>query len=190
MPRVPDPIGVCGAGTMGAGIARLAAAAGARVRLYDPEPGAAQRGADGVPGIEPAQSLGELAGCALVIEAAPERLELKRELFAALEGIVGADAVLATNTSSLPVTAIAGGLERPERVVGLHFFNPPERMPLVEVVAGERSGEAAPAIAPAAGAAVGKHAGTTGGGPRLLLEPCQPPLKLQGPRVVAQGVAT
>ena len=118
-------LGVAGAGTMGAGIAER----GARRR-----PGRA--------GPRPARAghvaLEELAGCDVVIEAAPEDLELKRGLFRALAEVVGDDAVLATNTSSLTVGAIAAAVPPPERVVGLHFFNPVPRMRLVELVAGRR----------------------------------------------------
>src|SRR3954453_6608187 len=121
---MPDVIGVVGAGTMGAGIAQLAAAAGARTLLHDPVPAALERGlalvAEGMErwrekgrltgepaAVGPATELGGLAGAGLVIEAAPERLELKRELFAALSE-VAPGAVLASNSSSIPITAIAG----------------------------------------------------------------------------------
>jgi len=93
--------------------------------------------ADGIHGrITPASELNDLAGSGLVIEAIIEDLGIKKKLFAELEGILAADAVLATNTSSLSVTAIAGGLKHPERMVGLHFFNPAPLLPLVEVVPG------------------------------------------------------
>src|SRR5687768_3751152 len=78
--------------------------------------------------------LADLAGCDLVIEAIVEELDPKRELFAALEDVVAPEAVLATNTSALPVTAIAGATSRPQRVVGMHFFNPAPLLPLVEIV--------------------------------------------------------
>src|SRR4051794_12223774 len=134
---LPEVIGVCGAGTMGAGIAQVAAQAGARVLVHDPAPGAAQRALDGIRArleragataalerLTLAPALDDLTDARLVIEAAPERLDLKRELVAALERVIGADAVVATNTSSLSVTEIAAGAARPERVVGMHFFNP------------------------------------------------------------------
>src|SRR3954471_24969878 len=125
-------IGVVGAGTMGTGIAQLAAQSGARTLLFDADAAAVDRALGRLDALagrgklsadvrargEPAGTLAELVPCSLVIEAVAERLEVKRGLFEALEGVVAADAVLATNTSSLSVTAIAAGLERPERVVG------------------------------------------------------------------------
>lgn len=143
---------------MGRGIAQIAAQAGSIVRLYDTQPGAVDRAiqeigtqwdrllekgrmdAAAVQGakerLKPAASLQELADCELVIEAIVERLEVKRSFFTELEGIVAGDAVLATNTSSLSVTAIANGLKRPGRVAGYHFFNPVPLMKVVEVIAG------------------------------------------------------
>jgi len=150
-------IGVAGAGTMGAGIAQLACLSGARTLLHDPVPEALEKGIEQIKGhlergaargrwstkdaeraaaaLEPAPALEDLAPCQLVIEAAPERLELKRELFGQLaDGIVSERCVLATNTSSLLVTAVATFVKRPERVVGMHFFNPAPVMRLLEVV--------------------------------------------------------
>ena len=176
MPGMPRTIGVCGAGTMGAGIARLAGAAGARVLVHDPVAG-------GV-------ALEELAPCERVLEAAPEDLGLKQKLFAALEGVVAAEAVLATNTSSIPVTSIAAATGRPERVVGMHFFNPPERMGLVEVVAGARSGPQALAVARAAARAMGKQAIDVADGPGVLVNRCNRPFGLEALRIVAEGLAT
>jgi 3-hydroxybutyryl-CoA dehydrogenase len=157
-------IAVIGAGTMGSGIAQVAAQAGHPVVLFDTRREAVDKAlaglrktldrlvekgkltaeqADGIHGrITPASDLKDLAGSGLVIEAIIEDLGLKKKLFGELEGIVPEDAVLATNTSSLSVTAIAGGLEHPERMVGLHFFNPAPLLPLVEVVPGLASDEA------------------------------------------------
>ena len=84
-----------------------------------------------------------LTDCDLVIEAAPEDLDLKRNLFERLASVCGSETVLATNTSSLSVTAIASGVPEPQRIVGMHFFNPPALMQLVEIVAGDESGEPA-----------------------------------------------
>ncbi len=151
-------VGVAGAGTMGAGIAQVAGWAGHRVVLYDIQEDYVERGIGGLSGflrrgaekgrysmgdaeaaiarVSGTTELADMQACGLVIEAAPERLELKRSLFGSLESIVDADAILATNTSTLSVAAIAGGLERPQRVCGMHFFNPAPLMPLVEVIQG------------------------------------------------------
>lgn len=102
--------------------------------------------------------LAELADCDLVIEAVTEDLALKQRVFAQVESVVGAETVLATNTSALSVTAMAEGLEHPERVVGLHFFNPVAVMPLVEVVRAERTDEATLATGYAVATALGKSA--------------------------------
>jgi 3-hydroxybutyryl-CoA dehydrogenase len=167
--RVSSIVGVVGAGTMGAGIAQVAAVAGHRVLLIDAVPGAARRGVAGIrervtaqvargrldvnpdaldlEAIDEADGLIALAECGIVIEAIVEDLAAKRALFAELEGIVGPDCILASNTSSLAPTALAAGLEHPGRVVGLHFFNPVPAMKLVEVISGLAT---VPAIADAA----------------------------------------
>ncbi|MFI1394419.1 3-hydroxyacyl-CoA dehydrogenase [Streptomyces sp. NPDC020681] len=151
-------VAVVGTGTMGQGIAQVALVAGHPVRLYDALPGRAGEAAEAIgkrldrlvekgriPAAErdqakarlsPAADLAELADTALVIEAVLEQLPVKQELFAALEEIVADDCLLATNTSSLSVTAVAGALKHPGRFVGLHFFNPAPLLPLVEVVSG------------------------------------------------------
>ena len=151
-------VAVVGAGAMGRGIAQIAAQAGSTVLLFDSFDGAAERGRAAVLAqwqklhekgkFDAAQlatwsdrlravgALGDLADCDLVIEAVVEDIAVKRTLFGALEGIVAASATLATNTSSLSVTAIAAGLARPERFAGFHFFNPVPLMKVVEVVAG------------------------------------------------------
>ncbi|CAM5699019.1 3-hydroxyacyl-CoA dehydrogenase [Streptomyces fumanus] len=153
-----SPVAVVGTGTMGQGIAQVALVAGHPVRLYDAAPGRAREAADAIGArldrlvrkdrlaaadrdaararLRPAEDLAELADCALVVEAVVEKLDVKRELFRALEDVVAADCLLATNTSSLSVTAVAGALARPGRLVGLHFFNPAPLLPLVEVVSG------------------------------------------------------
>lgn len=156
-------VGVVGAGTMGLGIAQVAAAAGHRVFLHDMQQGAAERAherigaalsrrvADGkmssaerhsiLSRIGPKASLHELAPCGLIIEAIVEAMEPKRGLFADLELLVASDTVLATNTSSLSITALARHLKHPQRFIGLHFFNPVPAMRLVEVIRGMESGE-------------------------------------------------
>lgn len=159
------PVGVVGAGTMGAGIAQVAAVAGRRVLLADAVPGAAEQAIGTIRGRVKAQvakgritvdpealsitavSVADLAACDVVVEAIVEDLTVKKDLFAALEEVVAPDAILASNTSSLSPTAIAAGLRNPERVVGLHFFNPVPAMKLVEVISGLAT---APAVADAA----------------------------------------
>jgi 3-hydroxybutyryl-CoA dehydrogenase len=181
------PVGVVGAGTMGAGIAALAAEARLPTLLYDPDPEALAHAPEGV---EPVRDLKALARCGLVIEAAPEDLALKRALFADLAAVVEADCVLATNTSSLSVTALAAGLPHPERVVGMHFFNPPARMRLVELVAGEVSSQNSLAVAREAGEAMGKHVIEAADGPGFIVNRCNRPFGLEALRLVQDGVAT
>jgi 3-hydroxybutyryl-CoA dehydrogenase len=207
--RPPATVGVVGAGTMGAGIAQLACQAGARTLLHDPVPEALERGAEQVRAglaragargrlddpdaaaarLEVADALEELAPCDLVIEAAPESLELKRDVFARLSAVVGEECVLASNTSSLLVTALAAAADRPERVVGMHFFNPPPVMRLLEVVAGEASGEDALARARAAGEAMGKHVIDAVDGPGFLVNRCNRPFGLEALRLLQERVA-
>jgi 3-hydroxybutyryl-CoA dehydrogenase len=160
----PDlAIAVVGAGAMGRGIAQVAAVAGCRVTLSDARPGAAEEGAafartmigrlaekgrldeaaakSAATRITSVTGVAELSSPDVVVEAIIEDLDAKRRLFRELEQQLRPDAVLATNTSSLSVTAIAAGLDRPERVVGMHFFNPVPLMKLVEIVPGERTGQ-------------------------------------------------
>jgi 3-hydroxybutyryl-CoA dehydrogenase len=208
----PKTIGVAGAGTMGAGIAQLACLSGARTLLHDPIPEALDHGLERIRtqldrGVErgrltgsqaaaarerlqAAPALEDLAACELVIEASPERLELKHELFARLsDGIVGGECVLASNTSSLLVTAIAAGAKRPERVVGMHFFNPPPVMRLLEVVAGEQSSDSALALARAAGEAMGRHVIIAVDGPGFLVNRCNRPFGLEALKLLQERIA-
>jgi 3-hydroxybutyryl-CoA dehydrogenase len=151
-------LGVVGAGTMGAGIAQVAAEAGLDVLVFDPVEDATERARERVAGflrrkVEKGQSSAEdaagavdrlrpiagLAGLAdadVVVEAVPEELDLKRSLFRDLDRLVADDAILATNTSSLSIARIAAATGRPDRVVGMHFFNPVPLMTLVEVIPG------------------------------------------------------
>ncbi|MBM3667412.1 MAG: 3-hydroxybutyryl-CoA dehydrogenase, partial [Actinobacteria bacterium] len=204
-------VGVVGAGTMGAGIAQLAVTGGMDAMLYDPDPKALFGGVDRAVGsiergveqgrqtaeasvaaigrLRPAPRLDDLAGCELVIEAAPEELELKRELFGRLERACGPEAVLASNTSSLSVTAIAEGTERPERVVGMHFFNPPPAMKLVEVVAGARSGEPALAAVEGLAEAMGRTPIRARDSVGFVANRCARPYSLEALRMLAEEVA-
>jgi len=202
----PDVIGVVGAGTMGAGIAQLAAATGARTLLHDPVPEALDRGlayaADGLerwrakgrlerePGpIEDVADVSVMATARLIIEAAPERLELKRELFGALSEIAPT-AVLASNTSSIPITALASAAADPGRVVGMHFFNPPPVMRLLEVIAGIDSAPDALALARATGRAMGKRVIDATDGPGFLVNRCNRPFGLEALKLLQERVAS
>jgi 3-hydroxybutyryl-CoA dehydrogenase len=209
--RPADVIGVLGAGTMGSGIAQLAARSGAHTLLHDPVEEALAKGLerarDGLrkeaakgrlpaeeaeaaaERLQAAGSLAALATCELVIEAAPERLELKHELFAALSGIVSEQCVLASNTSSLLVTALGPAASHPERVVGMHFFNPAPLMALLEVVAGEQSSEQALALAHATGEAMGKTVIRASDGPGFLVNRCNRPFGLEALRLLQERIA-
>jgi 3-hydroxybutyryl-CoA dehydrogenase len=204
-------IGVIGAGTMGSGIAQLAARAGACTLLHDPLAEALQRGAErarnglakeaakgklsteeatgAAARLQPVAALDAMSECELVIEAAPERLELKHELYARLAEIVSDECVLASNTSSLLVTAIASVVPNPERVVGMHFFNPAPLMRLLEVVAGTLSDERSLALADATGEAMGKTVIRAQDGPGFLVNRCNRPFGLEALRLLQERIA-
>src|SRR3954453_593433 len=193
---------------MGAGIAQLGCAAGIRTLLHDPIPEALESGAEKVRGglakwaeksrvdeeaaglLEVVESLESLAPSELVIEAAPERMELKRELFGKLSEVCGEDAVLATNTSSITVTAIASAAARPENVVGMHFFNPPPLMRLLEVIEADQTRERALAMARDTGEAMGKHVIVASDGPGFLVNRCGRPFYTEALRLLQERVAT
>ena len=158
------PLGIVGTGFMGRGIAQVAAQAGREARLFDARAGGAEGARETIATqlralaqkgklrredcesaltrLNPVARLEDLAPCGIVIEAIVEDLASKRELFRALEAVVSAECILATNTSSLSVTAIAAACERPERIAGLHFFSPVPLMKIVEVVDGTRTSPA------------------------------------------------
>ncbi len=206
-----ERLGVVGAGTMGAGIAQLGCLGGFGVVLHDPDPVALASGADRLHAAlakgagkglwsaeEAARAAGALetagfeglAGCDLVIEAAPESLELKRKLFAGLAGICEPSAVLATNTSSIPVSEIAAEVDGPERVCGMHFFNPPPLMKLVEIVAGERTGETALEQATEVARAMGREPVRAADAPGFIVNRCNRPYALEALRMLGERVAS
>ncbi len=207
----PSAVGVVGAGTMGAGIAQIAVLGGMETLLHDPDPKALHQGIDrATSAIEKgvkrgrwspeqavaaqgrlgaAPELEALARRELIVEAAPEDLEVKRELFGRLEGLTGGDSVLATNTSSLSVSAIAEGAARPELIVGMHFFNPPAAMKLVEVIAGERSGEPALALTTAAAEAMGRTPIRAKDSVGFVANRCARPFTLESLRMLGEEVA-
>lgn len=196
---------------MGAGIAQLACLAGIETRLHDPIADALERGAESVRTnlqkgadrgrwsqedadaaagrLRVAGTVDGLAGCELVIEAAPERLDLKRDLFGSLSEICGPEAVLATNTSSIPVTRIAGAAEVPENVVGMHFFNPAPLMKLVEVIRALQTGDRAVEVAHAVGEAMGKQVIDASDSPGFLVNRCGRPFYSEAMRIVQERIA-
>jgi 3-hydroxybutyryl-CoA dehydrogenase len=211
-------IGVVGAGAMGAGIAQLAAMHGHTVVLEDTDSTAILRAtaatmknlerlvekgrlseeeANAIRGRivltvgEPsdASSLEDFRNCAVVIEAVVEDLEVKRALFGRLESVVAGDAVLATNTSSLSITAIARGCRNPERVVGIHFFNPPTVMPLVEIVPGLATSGRVTALARALVDSWGKTTVLASDTPGFIVNRVARPFYGEALRIFEEGIA-
>jgi 3-hydroxybutyryl-CoA dehydrogenase len=204
---------VIGAGTMGTGIAQVAARAGYRTELYDVAPGAAQKAigriADSLARAvekgrcsadQRTEALALLAAAAdhdasvaaadLIIEAAPEDLQLKKELFAKLSKAARPEAILASNTSSLPVTEIASAARGPERVVGLHFFNPVPAMKLLEIIQGERTHPLVVTAARAVGARLGKEVVVVRDAPGFATSRLGVCIALEAMRMVEEGVAS
>jgi len=205
-------VAVIGTGTMGRGIAQVCAQAGMTALMFDSRAGAAReavatidKALDGLvtkgrmtadvklgvmSRLRAVGSLDELAGAGIAIEAIVEELAAKRELFRALEQRLAPDAVIATNTSSISVTEIAAGCANPARVGGLHFFNPPPLMRLVEVIAGLRSD---PALVPAlTGFAkrIGKHPVVATDTPGFVVNHAGRAYGPEALRIVAQGIAS
>jgi 3-hydroxyacyl-CoA dehydrogenase len=167
---------VIGTGTMGPGMGAVLERAGIQVVLYDVSEEALERARGGLDlargvlerlgkeateggGVSFETDLGAaLDGTDFVLEAIPEKLELKQELFAEVEKQVAADAVLSSNTSGIPISRIAEGLDHPERVIGMHWSNPPHLIPMIEVIPGERTGEATIAAAQSLIERIGYHA--------------------------------
>jgi 3-hydroxybutyryl-CoA dehydrogenase len=203
---------VLGAGTMGHGIAQLCAVAGFEVVLYDvtaervdaglqrirhslqtltakgkltPEARDAAQGR-----VQTATRLDALAGAQWAIEAVPEKLELKQSLLRELAAILGPDALLASNTSSLSLTAIASAVPGPERVVGMHFFNPPALMKLIELVRAEQSSPEALQLARALGERLGKSCIEVRDVPGFASSRLGIALAMEAIRMVEEGVAS
>jgi 3-hydroxybutyryl-CoA dehydrogenase len=196
---------------MGAGIAQIACLAEIETFLHDPDAAALQAGVQRVRDalekgaererwtneqaivaegrLKKAEALVDLGDCELVIEAAPENLELKRELFGQLAEICGPETILATNTSSLSVAAIAAAVPEPNRVVGMHFFNPPALMKLVEVVAGPESSEQALNAVDEAGERMGRTAVRAADEIGFIANRCARPFMLEGLRLLGDRVA-
>ncbi len=206
-----ETIGVVGAGTMGSGIAQVAAQNGHPVILCDAAREYAERGfgkiraslvrsvekkkldhaeADAILArVTPTAGLEALSTAAIVIEAAPEELQLKRDLFAQLDAICPPDTILASNTSSLSIAALAGATRRPDRVAGLHFFNPPPLMALVEVVRGDSTGEATLASLVDLTRRWGKTPVVARDTPGFIVNRVARPFYLEALRLLGEGIA-
>jgi 3-hydroxybutyryl-CoA dehydrogenase len=205
-------VGIVGAGTMGHGIAHVCAMAGQAVVLYDLDDarvaaGLAKVEANLAKGVEKGKvapeardaamahlngtvHLRDLAGCDIVVEAVPEKLAMKTELFQALETHVSPEAVLATNTSSLSIAAIAAAVRDPSRVIGTHFFNPVHIMTLLELVVHAGTREDVLARTLAWGAAIGKECITVKDFPGFATSRLGVCLGMEAIRMVEQGVAS
>lgn len=202
-------VAVIGAGTMGSGIAQVAAQAGHRVLLFDAAEHAAVQGHERIgrdlerlvkrerisaelrqqilDHIQPVPALADLVPAALVIEVIVERLDIKQQVFAELESLCGQDTILASNTSSLSITAIGAALQRPERLVGMHFFNPAPVMKLVEVISGLATDPQVAACIHATAATWGKtpvHARST---PGFIVNRVARPFYAEALRILQEG---
>ena len=209
--KLSNTVAVVGAGTMGAGIAQLAASAGHRTLLFDTNREAVGRAIEHVEAglakliirgkmtaeqrttiignIHPAGELTDLAEASLVVEAIIEDLATKRSLFGQLEQICSPETILATNTSSLSITAIAAPLSRPERLVGMHFFNPAPIMKLVEVVRGiTTEPDVAQTVCDTA-SAWGKHPVLAKSTPGFIVNRVARPFYAEGLRALEEGAA-
>ncbi len=205
-------VGVIGAGQMGAGIAQVAAAAGYPVLLADVglERAAAGRAGIGkaldrlvakekmsgsdaqalLARIEPVDGPSAMGGCALVIEAATEREEIKRAIFKDVGAVLGADAVLASNTSSIPITRLAQASPDPQRFVGVHFFNPVPVMGLIEVIRGLATSDATVARIEQFAQALGKEVVHANDAPGFIVNRVLMPMLNEACFALGEGVAT
>lgn len=205
-------IGVLGAGTMGAGIAQVAAESGLEVLVHDPVAGAFERSRALIAGflarkvqkeqlteadaraalnrLHPTANLEEIAAADLVVEAIPEDLELKRHAFRRLDAAASEHTILATNTSSISVARIAAETQHPGRVAGMHFFNPVPLMELVEVVAAPASDGQTVDTVVAAARQLGKTPVITADTPGFIVNRVARPYYLEALRIVGDGLAS
>ena len=212
MANKTEKIAVLGAGTMGAGIAQVAAQAGFQTLVYDVKQefidtglnrvknflkGSRERGKvsaeqekDIIDRFSASTKLEDCKGSALVIEAAPEKLDLKRDIFKQLDSICAPETLLASNTSSFSVTAIAASTQHQERVLGLHFFNPPPLMALVEVIQGDRTSTATVEKATELMCAMGKTPARAKDTPGFIVNRVARPFYNEGLRILGDGDAS
>jgi 3-hydroxybutyryl-CoA dehydrogenase len=204
---------VLGAGTMGHGIAHVAAASGMKVVLYDIDQSAADRGLASIQqnlekGVAKnkiteetkAQALGNLStstnleeavsSAQLVVEAAPERLDLKQSIFKQIDSLAPSDAIFGTNTSSLSITKIASVCTHPERVLGMHFFNPPHILKLLELIKTEHTSDDALAKAKAIGEQMGRDLIVINDSPGFATSRLGLIIGLEAMRMLQEGVGT
>jgi 3-hydroxybutyryl-CoA dehydrogenase len=203
---------VLGAGTMGAGIAQLAAQNGYDVLLYDIKEEFVQRGIDNIkkamqrrvdagklPSADMQATIGRIetttgldgaASCDFVIEAAPEDMELKRRIFGSLGSKSGGETVLASNTSSLSITALGAATASPERVVGMHFFNPAPVMPLVEIIAGSATSPETVQLVSQLANDLGKRPVISADSPGFIVNRVARPFYGEALKIVGEGTAT
>lgn len=202
-------IGIIGAGTMGSGIAQVAAAAGHQALLYDVQEDALEKGmaalktsvskgvekgkiTDGdalLSRINPANTLEDLSRAGLIVEAIVEDADIKRDVFEKLEGLVTDDCILASNTSSISITALGRGLKKPGRLVGMHFFNPAQIMKLVEVISGLETDSAVAETAFRTAEAWGKVAVHARSVPGFIVNRLARPFYYEAFRALEEGVA-
>ncbi len=205
-------VAVIGAGAMGAGIAQVAAAYGHPVKLYDLSSDAVTNALAGLgkgldrqvarekitaeeaqailQRIQPASDLSELSDAALVIEAVVERLDVKQQIFSSLETICGPDVILASNTSSISITSLGAALQRPERLAGMHFFNPPQAMKLVEVITGLATDSTVMDSLMATASAWGKKPVRTKSTPGFIVNRVARPFYAEALRMLQDSVAS
>jgi 3-hydroxybutyryl-CoA dehydrogenase len=205
-------VGVIGAGQMGAGIAQVSAQAGYRVLLSDVSKERAEAGKAGIAKqldrlvtkekleagardealerIECVDSVAEMGPCALVIEAATEREEIKRAIFAEVGKVLGADAVLASNTSSIPITRLAQSSPDPKRFIGVHFFNPVPVMGLIEIIRGLATSDATVATIEGYAQALGKKVVRANDAPGFIVNRVLMPMINEACFALGEGVAT
>ena len=206
-------VAVVGAGTMGAGIAQVCAQTGWRTRLFDAFPVALERGMDAIEafwesGMERGKTTSEqkskwsanlsstsvladaVDGADLVVEAIPERIELKQSVFRELESLAPGHAILATNTSGLPISKIAAATGCPDRVIGMHFFNPVPLMQLLEVVCHEGVSDETISAAESIGEAMGKTTILVRDVPGFATSRLGVVLGNEAIRMLAEGVAS
>ena len=207
-----DMIGVIGAGQMGAGIAQVSAAAGYRVLLADVSKAQAEKGLAGIAKqldrqvakekidgptrdailarIEPVENVAAMGDCALVIEAATEREAIKRQIFAEVGAVMKADAVLASNTSSIPITRLAQAAPDAGRFVGVHFFNPVPVMGLIELIRGLATSDETVATVEAYAERLGKRVVRANDAPGFIVNRVLMPMLNEACFALGEGVAT